>query len=80
MKKILEVVSDSLSQVAITIETFYDLSTLMVEEVVGRLHQALEHQRKKKLAHPPASSGGTAYDMQGRLLLSHEEWISKLNL
>jgi hypothetical protein len=38
MKKILEVVSDSLSQVAITIETFYDLSTLMVEEVVGRLH------------------------------------------
>jgi hypothetical protein len=50
VKKILEVVPDSLSHVAIAIETFYDLSTLSIEEVVGHLCQVEEHQRKKKAA------------------------------
>lgn len=73
VKKMLQVVPDHLSQITIAIETFLDCDTLIMEEVVGRLHQ-VEEQKHKKTAPPPMP----IVDKQGRLLLS-EEWLARLN-
>lgn len=39
VKKLLQVVPDYLSQIAVAIMTFLDVDNIAVEEVVGRLHQ-----------------------------------------
>jgi hypothetical protein len=75
--KMLQVVPDHLSQIAIAIETFLAVDTLSVEEVVGRLRQ-VEERRKKKLGMSPTPPTDQIYDKQGRLLLSEEEWLAKL--
>lgn len=69
VRKMLQVVPDHLSQVAISIETLLDLNTISIEEVTGRL-RAVEQRRKP----PPV------VDNQGRLLLCEEEWMAKLKL
>ncbi|KAK3121536.1 hypothetical protein QOZ80_8BG0655630 [Eleusine coracana subsp. coracana] len=71
VKKILHSVADHLEQVAISIETLLDLDSISVEEATGRL-RAME-QRKKK----PQSS---TLDSNGRLLLTEEEWMSRLKI
>jgi hypothetical protein len=75
--KMLQVVPDHLSQIAIAIETFLAVDTLSIEEVVGRLRQ-VEERRKKKLGMSPTPPADQIYDKQGRLLLSEEEWLAKL--
>jgi hypothetical protein len=69
VRKMLQVVPEDLSQVAISIETLLDLNTISVEEVTGRL-RAVEQRRKP----PPV------VDSQGRLLLTQEEWMAKLKI
>jgi len=76
--KMLEVVPDHLSQVAIAIETLLDVDTMSIEEVVGRLRQVEE--RRKKKASPATSLADPTYDKQGRLLLSEEEWLARLKI
>jgi hypothetical protein len=74
IKKMLQVTPDHLSQIVVAIETFLDLNTIAVEEVVGRLRQVEERELKKKKKPP------TPVDKQGRLLLSHEEWLARLKI
>jgi len=69
VRKMLQVVPEDLSQVAISIETLLDLNTISVEEVTGRL-RAVEQRRKP----PPV------VDSQGWLLLTQEEWMAKLKI
>lgn len=69
VKKMLQVVSDHLSQIAIAIETFLDVDTMALEEVVGRLRQVEEREAKKKKKAVNAISGDRV-DGQGRLLLT----------
>ena len=69
VRKMLQVVPEDLSQVAISIKTLLDLNTISVEEVTGRL-RAVEQRRKP----PPV------VDSQGRLLLTQEEWMAKLKI
>ncbi|KAF8646560.1 hypothetical protein HU200_065782 [Digitaria exilis] len=69
VRKMLQVVPEYLSQVAISIETLLDLDTISVEEVTGRL-RAVEQRRKP----PPV------VDNQGRLLLCEEEWKAKMQI
>jgi hypothetical protein len=61
VRKMLDVVPEHLEQVAVAAETFLDLNTVSVEELIGRLH-AVE-QRHRKPATP-------VVDSQGRLLLT----------
>ena len=63
VKKMLQVVSGHLEQVAISIETLLDMNDLTAEEVIGRLHNV--EKRKKNTA--------SAVDKEGRLLLIEEE-------
>jgi hypothetical protein len=65
VRKMLHVVSEPLEQVAISIETLLDLDNLSVEEVTGHLRNI---EQQKKLA---------AFDRQGRLLLTEEEWRAR---
>lgn len=55
------------SQIALSIETLLDLSTLSVEEVTGRL-KAVEDRL------PTSTSKGA----DGKLLLSEEQWIERM--
>lgn len=71
VKKMLHTVPDYLEQVAISIETLLDLSTISIEEATGRL-RAVE-QRKKPASSSPKDSGE-------RLLLTEEEWMARLKL
>jgi hypothetical protein len=69
VRKMLQVVPDHLSQVAIAIETLLDIRTISVEEVTGRL-RAVEQRRK-----PPVVT-----DNQGRLLMCEEDWLARLKI
>lgn len=69
VRKMLQVIPEHLSQVAISIETLIDLCTVSVEEIVGRL-SSVEQRRK------PAP----VLDSQGRLLLCEEEWLAKMRI
>jgi hypothetical protein len=62
VKKMLHVAPEPLEQVAISIETLFDLDRLTVEEVIGHLRNV--EQCKKTVVS----------DRQGRLLLMEEEW------
>ncbi|XP_073351897.1 uncharacterized protein [Aegilops tauschii subsp. strangulata] len=63
--KFLRVVPPQFAQVAIAIETLLDISTLSLDEVIGRLRVV---QDRLDDAHGGSSSQG------GRLLLTQEEW------
>ena len=69
VRKMLQLVPEHLAQVAISIETLLDISTISVEEVTGRL-RAVEQRRKPQPVH----------DNQGRLLLCEEEWLARLKI
>jgi hypothetical protein len=69
VRKMLQVVPDHLTQVAVSIETLLDIKNISVEEVTGML-RAVEERRKPVAAHAS----------QGRLLLCEEEWMAKLKL
>nr|ADB85374.1 putative retrotransposon protein [Phyllostachys edulis] len=65
VKKFLRVVPPRYTQVAISIETLLDLSTLLIEELISRL-RSLEKRYMRD------DSGGSS----GRLLLTEEEWLA----
>lgn len=67
VEKFLRVVPSMYSQIALSIETLLDLSTLSIEEVTGRL-KAVEDRF-------PASATNGA---DGKLLLTEEEWITRM--
>jgi hypothetical protein len=67
VKKLLQVVPDSLEQAAVAIEMLLDLNTTSVEEVTGRL-RVFEHRRQKKK--PPTEA-------MGKLLLTEDEWRAR---
>jgi hypothetical protein len=69
VRKMLQVVPEHLSQVAISIETRLDVNTIAIEEVTGML-RAMEQWWKPALV----------LDNHGRLLLCQEKWMAKLNL
>jgi hypothetical protein len=69
VRKMLQVVPEHLSQVAISIETLLDVNTIAIEEVTGML-RAMEQWWKPALV----------LDNHGRLLLCQEKWMAKLNL
>lgn len=68
VRKFLRVVPARYAQVAISIETLVDLSTLTIEELTGRLLAVEE-----RFAEGGEAGGG------GRLLLTEEEWHARLS-
>ncbi|XP_066395748.1 uncharacterized protein [Miscanthus floridulus] len=58
VKKLLQVVSESLNQAAVSIEMFMDLNTAKVEDVIGRLRVFEERSKPKQVT-----------DAMGRLML-----------
>ena len=66
VKKFLRVVPPRYTQVAISIETLLDLSTLSIEELTGRLRSVEQRYTRD-------DSGGSG----GRLLLTEEEWLAR---
>jgi hypothetical protein len=68
--KTLHVALEPLEQVAISIETLLNVNDLTVEEVTGQL-QNVEQWKKKS---------SSTVDKQGRLLLTEEEWLSRLKI
>jgi hypothetical protein len=69
VRKMLQVVPDHLTQVAVSIETLLDIKNISMEEVTGMLC-AIKERRKPAAAH----------ESQGRLLLYEDEWMAKLKL
>jgi hypothetical protein len=67
--KMLQVMSDDLTQVAVSIETLLDIKTITVEEVTSML-RTVEQRRKPAVAR----------DSQDWLLLCEEEWMARLKL
>jgi hypothetical protein len=70
VKKLLLVVPDSLTQVAISIEMLLDVNHLSLEEVTGWL--CTVEQRRKM--------GSNITDDRGRLLLTGEEWLARMKI
>ena len=68
VKKFLRVVPPHFNRVAVLIEMIYDVKTLSVEDLVGRLRAAEDHfeDRVEQIT-----------DKAGRLLLVEEEWLEK---
>ncbi|XP_006648554.1 uncharacterized protein LOC102717319 [Oryza brachyantha] len=64
VNKLLNVVPEHLSQIAISIETLLDARDLSIEEVTGRLRAAEKRKPKPK----------EIVDSGGRLLLTEEQW------
>lgn len=79
VKKMLQVIPNHLSQIAIAIETFLDIDDISIEEVVGRLRQVEECELKKKQKASGATRGNRVDD-HGRLLLTQDEWMAHLKL
>jgi hypothetical protein len=71
LKKMLHSVSEKLEQVAISMETLLDLNSLSIEEATS--HLLAVEQRRKKGAVPAA-------DVEGRLLMTDEEWTTRMNI
>jgi hypothetical protein len=69
VKKFLRVVPACYNQVAVTIEMFYDLKTLTVEDLVGRLRAAKDRFE-------PTTDQVTD-KAKSQLLLTEEEWMAK---
>ena len=67
VKKLLQVVPDRLTQVAISIETLLDVSTLSIEEVAGHL-QSMEQRYER------SNAGG----LGNKLFLTEEEWMARM--
>jgi hypothetical protein len=68
VEKYLRVVPSKYAQVALSIETLLDLSTLSIEEVTGRL-KAVD-DRDEGVAGDPVSIGG-------KLLFTEEQWLAR---
>lgn len=68
VKKFLRVVPSRFNQVAVSIEMFCDVKTLLVEDLVGHL-RAAEDRFEDKVEQ--------ITDKAGRLLLEEEEWLEK---
>ncbi|CAD6224022.1 unnamed protein product [Miscanthus lutarioriparius] len=68
MKKFLRVVPPRYNQVAVTTEMFYDLKTLSVEELVGRLRAAEDRFE-------PTVEEVT--NKQGQLMMTEDDWAAK---
>jgi hypothetical protein len=70
VRKFLSVITPKFSQMACSIETLLNLDTLSVEELIGQLKEADERYEQD------ASEAKHA----GKLLLSEEEWVARMNL
>uniref|UniRef100_A0A0A9E480 Uncharacterized protein n=1 Tax=Arundo donax TaxID=35708 RepID=A0A0A9E480_ARUDO len=67
VKKMLRIVPAKYNQVAVSIEMLMDLSTMMLEDLIGRLRVAEDHAVEEAAA----ASGGE------RLLLTEEQWEAR---
>lgn len=68
VKKFLRVLPARFNQVAVSIEMFYELKILIVEELVGRLRVAEDRF---------VNTEDLIIDKMGRLMLAEEEWLEK---
>ncbi|XP_066373831.1 uncharacterized protein [Miscanthus floridulus] len=68
IKKFLRVVPSRFSPVVVSIEMFYDMKKMTVEELVGRL-RAAEERLDDKVEH--------TVDKMARLMLAEEDWLEK---
>lgn len=68
IEKFLRVVPERFSQIAVSIETLLDLSTLTIEDVTGRLKVAEERRPAPTSTTTPAG---------GQLLLTEEQWLAR---
>jgi hypothetical protein len=68
VKKFLCVSPARFNQVAVSIEMFYELKILIVEELVGRLRVAEDRF---------VNTEDLIIDKMGRLMLAEEEWLEK---
>jgi hypothetical protein len=66
VKKILCVLSKQYNQIAVSIETLLNINTLMVEELVGRLHAAEDRL-----------DIDTVTEKTEKLYLSEDQWLAK---
>jgi transposase InsO family protein len=66
VKKMLRVLPQRYSQIAVSIETLLDLKTMTIEELVGRLKMAEDRFGIELIT-----------DKADKLLLTEEEWVSK---
>jgi len=64
--KYLHVVPPKYTQIALSIETMLDMSTLMIEDLTGRLRMVDD------------LTGVTATSADGKLLLTEEEWTARM--
>ena len=67
MAKYLRVVLPRFAQIALSIETLLDLSTLSIEDVTGRLKVVEDH------AEAPARAAASV-----QLLLTEEQWAARM--
>lgn len=49
MNKLLELLPEKRNQAAVSIEMFFDLNTIAVEEVIGWLHVFKQHSKAKQI-------------------------------
>lgn len=63
VKKLLQVVPEKLNQAAVSLKMFFDMNSVSVEEVIGRLRVFEERQKPKQIT-----------DTMGRLMLCEEDW------
>jgi len=66
VKKMLRVVPQRYSQIAISIVTLLDLKTLTIEELIGRLKMADDRIGSE-----------TTTDKVGKLLMTEDEWVTR---
>jgi hypothetical protein len=66
VKKLLQVVPDRLNRAVVSLEMFFDLNNVMVEEVIRRLRVFEERTKPKHIT-----------DAMGRLMLCEEDWEAR---